>query len=276
MDTIIKFVAIVLSGIIVIGGGFMKRFIIGVAGLCMFMCITANVFAGGAKAKVIKAIPTTISVSGVYTLGANLISASSTTDAITVNADNVIIDMAGYGIKGTGIGEAHGIIVNGKGVEIRNGSVSGFYNGIIGNNGGVRIINVKVPSIYQYAIYINGDGNRIKDCTVTGGNATGIVIQSNGNIISGNTVYGEAYSSSGIYSGGANYVSSNTVFSNTGSGIIANAGSAVLGNTVHDNSVKGINNGAGNALINGNAVYGNAGGNMATGAGTVTGINLAP
>lgn len=252
----------------------MKRFIIGVAGLCMFMFITANAFAGGAKAIVIKAIPTTINVSGVYTLGANLISASSTTDAITVNADNVVIDMAGYGIKGTG--ETHGIIVNGKGVEIRNGSVSGFYNGIIGNNGGVRILSVKVTSVYNYPILIIGDGNRIKDCTVTGGNATGIVVQGFGSLITGNTVYGEAYSGSGIYSGGANCISGNTVFSNPGSGIIAYPGSAVLGNTVHNNSVKGINNETGNALINDNAVYGNAGGNIITGAGTITGINLAP
>jgi len=257
----------------------MKRFIIGVAGLFMFMCITANAFAGGAKAIVIKAIPTTISVSGVYTLGANLISASSTTDAITVNADNVVIDMAGYGIKGTGgngSGVADGIMVNGTGVEIRNGSVSDFYNGIIGNNGGVRIINVKVASVYSYPIYITGDGNRIKDCTVTGGNATGIVIQGNGSLITGNTVYGEAYGGAGIFSGGANYFSGNTVYSNTGHGVIVYAGSAVLGNTVHDNVGKGINNETGNALINDNAAYGNTGGNMITGAGTVTGINLAP
>ncbi len=254
----------------------MKRFIMGVAGLSMFMCITANAFAGGAKVTVIKAIPTTISLPGVYTLGANLTSASSTAHAITVNADNVVIDMAGYGIRGTGIGEADGIFVNGTGVEIRNGSVTGFLNGILGNNGGVRIINVKVASIYSYPIYITGNGNRVKDCTVTGGNYAGIVVQGYGSIITGNTVYGMLTTGSGIFSGGANYISGNTIYSNTGSGIIANPGSAVLGNTVHDNGVKGINNDVGYALINDNAVYNNAGGNIIPGAGTVTGINLAP
>jgi len=235
---------------------------------------TQTVFAKGPV--VIKALPVTISVPGQYTLGGNLISLSSGIEAITIMADNVVLDMGGYGIKGQDSGTATGIYVVGSGVEIKNGFVTDFYNGIVSSSVWVRVINVRSYSNNNYGIWLDGDGSLVKDCAVEDNTDTGIAMI-NGTAV-GNIVHG---SNVGIRAPeGRCTATGNAVYDNNG-GISCGPGSLITDNVVYNNlTYYGLTSTAGYCFINNNAVYNNGIGSLGNlvlnGSGNVTGVNLAP
>jgi hypothetical protein len=95
----------------------------------------------------ITAIPVTIEESGVYHLIGNFSVTEGHASAITVRADDVVIDLGGFTLTGPGIGTGRG--VSGEdvaGVTVRNGSILDFGNaGIVLNAQSlvedVRIVN---------------------------------------------------------------------------------------------------------------------------------------
>ena len=82
----------------------------------------------------ITALPYTITAQGVYCLTHNLGTASTTGDAIRINASNVTIDLNGYRLSNLAAGagtNAKGIYAyQRKNITIRNGSIRGFLYGI--------------------------------------------------------------------------------------------------------------------------------------------------
>ena len=193
---------------------------------------------------------------------------------IEVMADNVTIDLMGYGLSGPGSGTNYGIHMDArKNVEIRNGTVRYFQYGIYeedmysGKNH--RAIDVRAVFNTQMGIVLTGVGNMIKDCTA---NDNGYMATS------------EVY---GILGGAGSSINGNIANNNGTSatsnvfGIYTLAGSSVIGNTAYFNgdsatgSVYGIAM-VGNNFVDRNTATNNNGTNMNSPSGCTFGINHAP
>lgn len=122
-------------------------------------------------------IPLTISTSGSYYFTGDL---TATDTGITVEANDVTIDLMGYQLIGPGSGTSHGVYMDGRrNVEVCNGTVrrfgrSGIYeaDGIYGKNH--RVVNVRTLSNGWLGIQLAGEGNLVQDCTSAGNGSTGI------------------------------------------------------------------------------------------------------
>jgi len=188
------------------------------------------------KRTAISSLPYTISASGSYYLTGNL---STMGMGITVNADNVTIDLGGFTITGPGSTNS-GIWMNGRtNVEIRNGTIKLFYAGIteISTSGARhRVINVKTIGNAN-GISLSGIDNFIKQCTSANNTVNGITVGANSsiseNIVSHNTGYG-------IYAGDSASITGNSVSYNGSNGITAGIGAAIFLNTISNNSFSGI------------------------------------
>ena len=229
----------------------------------------------------ITSVPLTISQSGSYYLTKNITAVGT---AITVEANDVTIDLCGYTLKGPDTGINYGIFMSSrKNIEIRNGTVRDFYYGIVeddeANTGfaeGHRVIDVRAVSNTSSGISLSGGNHLVKGCTVNdnGFSATSYYVfgiyAGTGSTITGNTVYKNGTSTNsntnktyGIYAGIGSTITSNTVYKNGTSaakdvyGIYAAEGSTVTGCTVNDNgdsatsNVYGISAGVG-SMVNGN------------------------
>ena len=170
-------------------------------------------------------IPLTINESGSYYFTEDINSANN---AITVAADDVTIDLAGFTLAGPDSGTNYGIYMSGRSnVEIRNGTVRDFHYGIYESSSsdlaGHRVIDVRALSNGIRGIYLGSRNNLVKDCTASenGDSATSSVYgirAGYGSTVTGNTVRyngdwadGDVY---GIYLGGYNLVDQNTAYSN--------------------------------------------------------------
>ena len=160
-------------------------------------------------------LPLTITEPGSYYLVEDVNFTDVPNNAITIQCDDVTIDLSGYTLKGSDSGACNGIyIVGRRNVEIRNGTIRDFtlpgIHEASGSGEGHRIINVR--SLYNaFGIYLNGDGHLIKDCTVTSNNHHGIYTGSGstiiGNVVRDNTDYG-------IYAVSYCLVDQNTMYNN--------------------------------------------------------------
>jgi hypothetical protein len=173
------------------------------------------VIAGGGVGTRITSLPYTITSPGFYYLTGNL-SYSGTSNGINVNSDDLTLDLMGFSLSGPGPSASnYAIYMSGrKNVEIRNGTVSGWFYGIYEDSSAAlrhRVINMRVESMGD-GIYLLGRGHLIKGCTV--GDCIGIGIWLAGGIASGNIVSNCALN--GIYLTAAGNVIGNTIFT-TGS-----------------------------------------------------------
>ena len=82
----------------------------------------------------ISSVPFVISEAGVYCLKSNLGWSSYGGNAISIEADNVVVDLAGWTLDGEGAGPLNGAIgiyaEKRKNITIRNGTIRGFNYGI--------------------------------------------------------------------------------------------------------------------------------------------------
>ena len=202
-------------------------------------------------------LPLTITEPNSYYLVEDVNFTDTANHAITIECNDVTIDLMGYSLKGPDSGTKCGVYMSGRSnVEIRNGTVRNFHTGIYEPNGlsqDHRVIDVRAVSNGQTGIYLYGKSNLVKDCTASenGTSAAGTVYgirAGNGSTIIGNMVRNNGTSASDdVY------------------GIYTFIGSTLTGNTVYDNGdlatgdlVYGIYTFSGNTLI-GNTVYGNGG-----------------
>ena len=199
-------------------------------------------------------VPETIDWPAMVTLAGTLTLTATDQHGITVEANDVTIDLGGHSLIGPDSGTGHGIYMKERSnVEIRNGTVRDFSNGIFesyNTSQDYRVIGVRSVSNRVSGIFLMGSGHLIKDCTVrsNGVSSDGVgygICAGNGSTVTGNTASGN-----GDYAMGTVY------------GIHVSDGSTVTGNTTYRNgimasgSICGIRVGAGSTVI-GNMAYGN-------------------
>ena len=198
-------------------------------------------------------VPETIDWPAMVTLAGTLTSTATGQNGITVDANDVTIDLGGHSLIGPGSEGYCGIKMHvRRNVEIRNGTIRDFRIGIYEDSVGqdYRIIDVRSVSNDRHGIMLGGSGHLVKDCTAIDNGDSAV-----------DTVFG-------IYAGYASTVTGNMVCRNGNSsasgisGIRADSGSTVIGNTVYDNgnsatgSVFGIYL-SGNCLVDQNTAYNN-------------------
>jgi len=210
---------------------------------------------------------------------------SDAVQIISVEADNVTIDLCGFELVGNNQGL--GIGMNGRtNVEIQNGTIRNCAiaieeSSINGRNH--KVINVRAVSNSSSGIHLVGIANEVRGCTAKG---NGCNVQPNSNTIYGifvgsgstvaeNTVSGNGVSSSapiyGIMTGDGCTITGNTVSGNAASastnwnyGIATGSGCTVTGNTVYDNGRSVVSSGkvyaiyaSNGSTVSGNTVYDN-------------------
>lgn len=201
-----------------------------------------------------------IGARGSYILVRNLAATVDQT-CLTVDADDVTIDLQGFAITGPGSGSGIAIAIAGPGrsnVEVRNGTLRGFRAGIEVTGVGVGSSSLRAIQLRALSNVVGGIdfrksfGALVKDCTAEGNGFAGIVVES-GSTVTGNTVAkngtGIAALGSGVSPGFAT-VTGNTAFDNVFDGIVAGY-STVTGNAAHNNGLNGIRVSSG-TLVKGN------------------------
>jgi parallel beta-helix repeat protein len=159
-------------------------------------------------------------------------------DAISVECNDVTIDLMGYTLKGPHANYTGIYITGRKNVEIRNGTVRDFIVGIAEGSTagrGHRVINIRAISNTYEGIYLSSSGNLVNDCAATENGGNGIYALGSDSTITGNTV---SY--------------------NSGSGIYATNGSTITGNTASYNGIRGIHAGGNGSIVTGNTVSNNS------------------
>jgi hypothetical protein len=116
-------------------------------GASTLVLLTLVLGAGLARAETVNctaitALPTVITVQGVYCLTGNLSTAMAFGRAIEIQANNVVLDLNGFRLAGLAAGPATGTIgiygFNRQNLTIKNGTVRGFWVGIwLGTDGSV-------------------------------------------------------------------------------------------------------------------------------------------
>jgi len=238
----------------------------------------------------ITTLPATITAQGIYCLTGNLATSQISGNAITINANNVTLDLNGWKVGGQAAGtstQANGIFSSANNVTIKNGIVRGFLYGIYLGGSGVVVRDMLADSNTYAGIYITGLGALVEHNQVvnTGGStinngvsAVGIEANGNSSIVSDNMVAGITVAGNGnetgigvagSYSAVRNNVVSNTAQPSIGTsdGISMSEGIA-LNNTV-SNFVVGISSdgiyayntvyGCDNDFLGGTAGAGNSG-----------------
>jgi hypothetical protein len=198
----------------------------------------------------------TISQPGSYYVTQNL---STTGTCILVTANDVTIDLNGFILTGDGL-NGNGIEINSvSSVEVRNGTVGGFYIGIMANwnpapTDSNRVINVRAIGNY-YGIFLNSQSNLIKDCSVAYSSYPGGygIFARLGSMLTNNTAFTNNQSNS-LNMGGINVINSCIVKNNT-----------LHGNLQNNIYVNGQHNDIEGNLVNlstGNGIFFNGGGNF--------------
>jgi hypothetical protein len=147
---------------------------------------------------VIDALPYTIDQSGAYCLGADQAVNLGAGIALTIEADDVVLDLNGHEIVNFNNGmsnTAYGVYSsNRRNVTIRNGTVRWFFYGVVlsndavGANSGHIVEGLRVDQCRQAGIYAVGRGNLIRHnlvlatggTTSQGANASAYAIWVNG------------------------------------------------------------------------------------------------
>ena len=205
----------------------------------------------------ITSLPYTISTPGYYYLGGNLSYADG--HAITVDADNVTIDLMGFTLTGPSNGYYHGIrdLILGNNLEVRNGTISGWVAPIVTFRDNQRIIGVR-SSGNTYGITMGGANNLVMGCTASQGSfdVGGWGISIKNGTISGCTVmnFNLADSSYGLIWIGKGTASGNVVFDCTGVGIKGYGATTISHNQV-SNCTTGIESAGGGSVIGNDALY---------------------
>jgi hypothetical protein len=180
----------------------------------------------------ITSLPATITTQGTWCLNADLTTAITSGNAITVTTNNVTIDCNDFKLGGLAAGAAtqtYGIYANTRdNLTIRRCNIRGFYEG---------------------TVLINGSGHLIEDNRFDSNTVYGIDVESNRSILRRNLVIATGGSSFtalpfGIYTVGSVDVLDNTVNGVTASALNSNAYGILTGNnfdgSISGNRVRGL------------------------------------
>jgi hypothetical protein len=199
----------------------------------------------------ISSLPYTISAPGYYYVTGNL--SYSGGHGITVNSSNVTLDLMGFALTGPNASSSYcGVYIhNQNNVEVRNGTLTGWYMGVQEDGGGDnhRVIGIRAVG-NRNGINLAGNSHLIKGCSAfpgSFGETMGLTINGTGTIsgcivrnfdygiyIAGGTVSGNVVTNCYAY---CIYAQNNTVISHNSvssgvNGIKGNGGGSIIGNIV--------------------------------------------
>lgn len=207
----------------------------------------------------IATLPYTISSSGAYIVTRDLTLTTTNSNGITIEADNVTLDLNGHTLTGPGKtagATGSGIYVNGThyNITICNGTVRDWRDKGIGAGTATN------SQFELLRCYNNGSNGLLvgNDNTVSGNtahsNGTYGIQTGNGCTVNDNNSYGNG--SGGIYVGSGCSVSGNSCRGNTGSGINAGNCCVITKNSCLSNTLRGISVGEG-CTVSGNTCMSN-------------------
>jgi hypothetical protein len=146
------------------------------------LTLTAPAQAETVHCTAITALPTVITVQGIYCFTADLTTAMTSGNAIDIQTNNVVLDLNGFKLGGlaAGLGTgAYGIrALNRQNITIKNGTVRGFYLGIFlensGSSQGHVVEDIRADQNTVVGIQVNGAGTIVRNNQVvaTGGTTT--------------------------------------------------------------------------------------------------------
>jgi nitrous oxidase accessory protein NosD len=179
----------------------------------LFLVFPGFIQAETTNCTAIPSVPYTISVPGIYCLTGNLKTSMPLGNAITINVNNVVIDLNGRKLGGGAAGagtEAVGIYAHQrKNITIKNGTIRGF-------NMGVYVVDS--------GDYTTSQGHIIEDIRADMNTYKGLAVQGRGNIIRNNQV---------VDTGGS---ANNPIF-----GIhVLGSGARVLNNDIIETKAEGV------------------------------------
>ena len=201
----------------------------------------------------ISSLPHTISTSGSYYITGDL---NSTGSGITVNTNNVSIDLMGYSLIGPGSGTNYGVYMHGRdNVEVRNGTIRDFGDrGIVedSKNDGEnhRIIGIRAISNGESGIILSGKNNTIKDCNAEDNAGNGIIAGPCSTIESCTACGNQAQ---GISASEGSIITDCISNENVGDGFSTDGNCTLAGNTAKGNQVYGFSISNGSTLTNSTA-----------------------
>jgi hypothetical protein len=210
--------------------------------LLLMAILTTSIRAETINCTPITSLPTTITTQGIYCLTGNLSTSQTSGNAITINANNVTIDLNAWKLGGQGAGTGttvYGVYSTTDNVTIKNGIVRGFIVGVYLGGRGAVVQDVLADSNTYVGVWVAGLGALVEHNQVvnSGGSTTATNVYAYGiaatgssslvsdNMISGITATGTGYEY-GIYISGANSTVRDNVISNT---ILPTGGGASVG-----------------------------------------------
>lgn len=205
---------------------------------------------GDARTPISGPAPITISQPGSYYL-TNNIGGFAGTDAITIDASNVTLDLNGFTLLGRPSAfNAITITDNRTDIVIRNGIITGWPGLGIQAHFANNCLIERIVAHNNTDIALNiGDKSLVKDCVVQDGGATGIILSDASTIAfctsNGNTGLG-------INTGIGCTVTNCTTDQNSGIGIEVDSDSAIMGCTSSQNGDSGIDLSGANSRATGN------------------------
>ena len=235
-----------------------------------------------------------ISQPGSYCLANNIIGVAGK-NGITINADNVTLDLDGFGMVGAG-GSLSGILINNHlHIVIRNGSIRGWgSHGVDGTNGALaRIEDLRAAANGGNGLIINS-GSQVSNCVAGQNTGDGIAVSNDvlvtGCVSSFNGGNGFGLGTActikscltfgkkgaGITTGGVNYLTviDCNAHTNSGGGIAARARAFITSSTAEGNGVVGISVGASSTVSNCHASGNTGDGIVASDGSAVTGCTV--
>lgn len=169
----------------------------------------------------ITALPATVVAPGVYCLKKDLSTSISTGAAITINADNVLIDCNDHIINGLAdqaTTQAYGIHSSErKGITVRHCSIRHFYRGIY-----LLTTNASTGST-------SGGSHLIEDNELEGNSYLGMNVQGPANLVRHNRVLNTGGNTNGAYGGILVVGDDSRILDNVVSGVIGGSGNNARG-----------------------------------------------
>jgi hypothetical protein len=196
----------------------------------------------------ITSVPFTISSGGLYVVTAQLVYSASTGNAITVNANNVIIDLNGhYLICSVSGNSATGIFADNKlNIRVRNGEILKFFHGVgfdfssgTNNNIGHVVESIGFWNNNIGVWFHQTKASVVRNCIFNGGLAGIDFFAGTGNRAVGNVATGISF---GFFSDGTDYFDSNYA-DNCGTGIDATSATTKLRFNTTTNCTTGVTGG---------------------------------
>jgi large repetitive protein len=148
--------------------------------LAVVLGATALAHAETVDCTAITALPTVITVQGVYCVTGDLSTASTTGNAIDIQAPNVVLDLNGFTLDGSGAGagtQAVGIhALNLVNITLKNGTIRGFLRGIFledsGGSQGHVVQDVRADRNTFVGLQVEGKGILVRHSQAAGTGGT--------------------------------------------------------------------------------------------------------